>query len=81
MLASMIISMAKTVAVQLGLTWDPSITINMESASNHLEKTLGLARNVCFAVGGLELFLQVHILEVHPTEYYWADLLIRSQAA
>ena len=63
---SMIISMAKTVAVQLGLTWDPSITINMESASNHLEKTLGLARNVRFAVGGLELFLQVHILEAPP---------------
>ena len=62
----MIISMAKEVAVRLGLTWDPSIRINMESASNHLEKTLGLARNVRFAVGGLELFLQVHILEDPP---------------
>lgn len=63
---SMIVSMAKEVAIQLGLTWDPSITINMESASNHLEKTLGLARNVRFAVGGLNLFLQVHILEAPP---------------
>ena len=63
---SMIVSMAKEVAIQLGLTWDPSITINMESASNHLEKTLGLARNVRFAVGGLDLFLQVHILEAPP---------------
>jgi hypothetical protein len=63
---SMIVSMAKNAAVQLGLTWDPSIRINMESASNHVEKTLGLARNVCFAVGGLDLYLQVHILEDPP---------------
>jgi hypothetical protein len=63
---SMIVSMAKETAVQLGLTWDPSIQINMESASNHVEKTLGLAKNVCFAVGGIKLYLQVHILENPP---------------
>ena len=63
---SMIVSMARESAVQLGLNWDPSIRINMESASNHLEKTLGLARNVRFAVAGLEIFLQVHILEKPP---------------
>src|ERR1700691_2609184 len=62
----MIVSMAKEVAVQLGLTWDPTIQINMESASNHLEKTLGLARNVNFNVGGLNFLLQVHILEAPP---------------
>ena len=38
----------------------------MESASNHLEKTLGLARNVQFSVGGTAAFLQVHILENPP---------------
>ena len=63
---SMIVSMAKSVAIQLGLTWDPSIQINMESASNHVEQTLGLARNTSFRVGGLDLFLQVHILEDPP---------------
>jgi len=63
---SMIVSMAKNIAIQLGLTWDPSIQINMESASNHVEKTLGLARNTSFCVGGLTLFLQVHILEDPP---------------
>lgn len=63
---SMIVSMAKEVAIQLGLTWDPSIQINMESASNHIEKTLGLARNVSFTVGGIDLLLQVHILEAPP---------------
>jgi len=63
---SMIVSMAKEVAIQLGLTWDPTIQINMESASNHLEKTLGLARNVNFSIGGLNFLLQVHILESPP---------------
>ena len=63
---SMIVSMSKETAVQLGLTWDPTICINMESASNHLEKTLGLARNVRFTIGGLDIFLQVHILESPP---------------
>ena len=38
----------------------------MESASKHVEVTLGLARNVLFAVGGLSLYLQVHIFENPP---------------
>ena len=63
---SMIVSMSKEAAVHVGLTWDPSIRINMESASNHLEKTLGLARNVRFSVAGISVFLQVHILENPP---------------
>ena len=62
---SMIVSMSKEVATQLGLTWDPLITIDMESASNHVERTLGIARNAKFTLGGLNFFLQVHILE-HP---------------
>jgi hypothetical protein len=63
---SMIVSMNKKVAVQLGLVWDPGVRIDMESASNHVEQTLGVARNVPFEVGGLKLFLQVHILENPP---------------
>ena len=63
---SMIVSMSKKVAVQLGLVWDPTISIEMESASNHVEQTLGVARNVAFDVGGLRLFLQVHVLENPP---------------
>ena len=63
---SMIVSMSREGAIDLGLTWDPSLSINMESASKHVERTLGLARNVRFAVGGLNLFLQVHVLENPP---------------
>ena len=63
---SQIISMSKAAAVQFGLIWDHSIQVNMESASNHLEETLGLAWDVRLTVGGLNLFLQVHILENPP---------------
>ena len=60
---SMIVSMSKKAAIEQGLNWDPSIRINMESASNHVEQTLGLARNVHFGIGGLHVILQVRILE------------------
>jgi hypothetical protein len=63
---SMMVSISREVATQLGLTWDPSLTINMESASGHVERTLGIAKNVCFKVGGLKIYLQVHILENPP---------------
>jgi hypothetical protein len=63
---SQIVSMAKETGVKLGLTWDPSLSIDMESASKHVERTLGLAKNVRFRVGGLDIFLQVHVLENPP---------------
>jgi len=55
--------MAKQVVIKQGLTWDPNLVVNMESASNYVEKTLGMARNVAFLMGGLTIYLQVHILE------------------
>ena len=63
---SMIVSMSKAAAVQYGLNWDPALSINMESASNHVEKTLGLAKNVRFEVAEIVVFLQVHILGNPP---------------
>ena len=63
---SMIVAMAKRVAIRYGLHWDPSVTFNMESASGDVKRTLGLAKNVPFVVAGMELFLQVHILEDPP---------------
>lgn len=59
---SQIISMAQEVAVNLGLTWDPDITINMQSANRQVEKTLGLAKNIPFKFGELTVYLQVHII-------------------
>jgi hypothetical protein len=59
---SQIISMARHVAQQLEITWDPDIVIEMESANRSVEKTLGLARNVPFLCGSITVYLQVHIM-------------------
>lgn len=59
---SQIVSMAEKVAIELGLTWDPGVTLGVESANRQVERSLGLARNVAFNFGGVVLYLQVHII-------------------
>ena len=59
---SQIVSMAHTVATDLGLTWDPDIRIRMQSANKGVDWTLGLAKNVPFALGPVTVYLQVHII-------------------
>ena len=60
---SQIVSMSKAVATMLQVTWDPDITVHMESANKSLEKTLGLAKNVPFRFGPITVYLQVHVIE------------------
>lgn len=59
---SQIVSMAEKVAIELGLTWDPQVTLGVESANKQVERSLGLARNVQFRFGEIVLYLQVHII-------------------
>lgn len=59
---SQIVSMAEKVAIELGLTWDPQVTLGVESANKQVERSLGLARNVPFRFGEIVLYLQVHII-------------------
>jgi len=59
---SQIVSMSKEVATTLQVTWDPDITVHMESANKSLEKTLGLAKNVPFVFGPITVYLQVHVI-------------------
>jgi hypothetical protein len=59
---SQIVSMSKTVAAMLQVTWDPDIVVHMESANKTLEKTLGLAKNVPFLFGTITVYLQVHVI-------------------
>ena len=59
---SQIISMARKVAEQLEVKWNSELTIEMESANRSLETTLGLARNVPFSCGAINVYLQVHIM-------------------
>ncbi|PPQ87642.1 hypothetical protein CVT24_007287, partial [Panaeolus cyanescens] len=60
---SQIVSMAEAVAIRMGLTWDPRIRVNMESADKSIARTLGMARNVPFRFGELTVYLQAHILK------------------
>lgn len=60
---SQIVSMSRAVAKTLQVTWDPDITVHMESANKALEKTLGLAKNVPFMFGPITVYLQVHVIE------------------
>jgi hypothetical protein len=60
---SQIISMARDVAEDLEISWDPDITVHMQSANRSLEQTLGLAKNVPFIFGNITVYLQIHVME------------------
>jgi hypothetical protein len=60
---SQIISMSQKVATELEVTWDPDITVEMESANRSIERTIGLAKNVPFLCGNVRVYLQVHIMK------------------
>jgi hypothetical protein len=46
----------------LGLIYDPTVVLNMQSANGEVDKSLGLVRNVPFQLGSVTIFLQVHII-------------------
>ena len=60
---SQIVSMAKEVAIELKIAWNPEITVHMESANKSLQQTLGLAKNVPFSFGHITIYLQIHVLD------------------
>lgn len=60
---SQIVSMARKIAEDLEIAWNPNITIHMQSANGALEQTLGLAKNVPFTFGHFTVYLQVHVME------------------
>ena len=49
---------------ELGLMYDPAITISMQSTNGGVTPMKGMAHNVPFAFGNILLFLQVHIMEM-----------------
>lgn len=59
---SQIVSMSQATAIELGLGWDPTICIYMQSANGQVEKSVGLSKNVAFLFGEVTLYLQVHII-------------------
>ena len=59
---SQIIAMAEDVCFDLGLAYDPTIVLNMQSANGEVDQSLGLARNVPIQIGDMTLYIQVHII-------------------
>ena len=59
---SMIVTMSEVVARQADLNWNPDIVIQVESANQSVDTSLGLAENVPFRIGGIIVYLQVHII-------------------
>ncbi|KXN84442.1 hypothetical protein AN958_12607, partial [Leucoagaricus sp. SymC.cos] len=63
---SQIISMSHEAASTCRITWDPELTINMQSANGQIMKTCGLAKNIPFNFGNVTIHLQVHVMELAP---------------
>ncbi len=59
---SEIICMSDAVSHQLGIPYDPTVTIRMQSANGERDPTLGLARDVAFEIGDFVLLFQVHVV-------------------
>ncbi|KXN91871.1 hypothetical protein AN958_11626 [Leucoagaricus sp. SymC.cos] len=63
---SQIISMSCEATSTCRITWDPELTINMQSANGQITKTCGLAKNVPFNFENVTIYLQVHVMEQAP---------------
>ena len=65
---SQIVAIDMSVALGLGLGWDPGITIQMQNVHGGIARTKGLARNVPFRFGPVTVYLQLHVQEKAPFE-------------
>ena len=59
---SQIVAMSEDVCHALRLAYDPTIVLNMQSANGDVDRSLGLVRNVPFAIADIVLYLQVHVI-------------------
>jgi hypothetical protein len=64
---SSIIAMSEEVCHELGLAYDPSIHIPLQSANGGIDESLGLARNIPCKVGTITIYMQIHI--IHDPAY------------
>jgi len=59
---SQIIAMSEAVCHDLGLIYDPTFVLHMQSANGEIDKSLGISRNVPAKIGHITLYLQIHVL-------------------
>jgi len=63
---SQIISMTRDVAAANKISWDPGLSIQLQSVNGSLSQTCRLAKNVPFTLGDVTVLLQAHIMEMAP---------------
>jgi len=54
------------VAAANKITWDPLLSIQLQSANGSLSRTCGLAKNMPFTLGDVTVLLQAHVMNVAP---------------
>jgi hypothetical protein len=60
---SQVCSASEAAAKNLGISWDPDVTIGLQSSNRTTARTLGLARNVPIRCGdGVTAYVQLHIV-------------------
>ena len=61
--SSQIVSMMRDVVAANKISWDPSLSIQLQSTNGSLSQTCGLAKNVPFTLEDVTVLLQAHIME------------------
>ncbi|KAG6896278.1 hypothetical protein C0995_011639, partial [Termitomyces sp. Mi166 len=57
-----IVSMLEEITHQLGLVYDRTVMLNMQSANGVIDQSRGLARNVPCTIAGLTIYFPVHVI-------------------
>ena len=61
-LGCQVITMSATLRYEVGIAYNPTIRLNMQSANGNYNLSIGLARNVPFLIENITFYLQVHIV-------------------
>jgi hypothetical protein len=59
---SQIIAMSEAVCHDIGLAYDPSIKLHMQSANGEVDQSLSLSHNIPCKINTITLYLQIHII-------------------
>jgi hypothetical protein len=61
--SSQIIAMSEGMCHDIGLLYNPSIKLNIQSANGDINQSLSLAQNVSCRIGTITLYLQIHVIQ------------------
>ena len=79
--SAQVITMSEALCHHLALSYDPTVRLYMQSANGEVDQSLGLVRNVPYTVGGITLYLQIHVIQNAPYDLLLGrpfDVLTRS---